>query len=118
MWEPITHRRLPDMGRLRDTRRHPGRPRDIHRTGNMGLDPRQRLSIRSARGSLVVAGSKHFLSRQQQSRRLGEFGPVTTILEQVPVHVQRHDDGRMPEQVLHHLGRQLTAAAFLRIDAP
>jgi hypothetical protein len=46
MWEPITHRRLPDMGPLLDTRRHPGRPQDIHRTGNMGLDPRQRLSIR------------------------------------------------------------------------
>src|SRR4029077_12220415 len=44
MWGPITHRRLPDMGRLRDTRPHPGRPQDTHRT-NMDLAPHLRLSI-------------------------------------------------------------------------
>ena len=44
MWGLITHRRLPDMGRLRDTRAHPGRPQDTHRT-NMDLAPHLRLSI-------------------------------------------------------------------------
>jgi hypothetical protein len=28
--------------------------------------------------------------------------------------VQRHDDGRMSEQMLHHRGRQLAPAALLR----
>jgi hypothetical protein len=36
----------------------------------------------------------------------------------VTVEVERHDDARMAEQFLDHLGRQPAAPALFRVDAP
>jgi hypothetical protein len=50
-------------------------------------------------------------------RRVRTAPGVAAVAEQMTVHVQGHDNGRMTEQGLHQLGRQFTPAAFLRIDA-
>jgi hypothetical protein len=51
-------------------------------------------------------------ARWQASRCAGEgeFGAIFAVREKVTVNIQGHDDTGMPEQVLHHFGRQLTPA--------
>src|ERR1700724_1414124 len=41
-------------------------------------------------------------SREKRPLRFGQFRGVVAPREQVPVSVHRHQDGRMPQPLLHH----------------
>ena len=53
-------------------------------------------------------------------RTLGsrQFVGIVTAWEKVPVHVQRHGDGGMPESFLHDIRREPEPAVFFPVDAP
>src|SRR4029077_2863871 len=66
---------------------------------------------------LTLVRVKTQLSKQLAHRRR-QFIPVSFAREKMAVCVEGHRYGGMSQQILYLLGRQLTTAARLRIDAP